>query len=521
MTSKIYVGLDIGQNNAKVCYGTISGSPKVLMFENQQYQMPVVTALNQSSEVVSVGFDAYRMLADKHSSLTIQVDLKDRTLAGDQQALLAFTELVKKLSQQLAGVFDVRYLNDGEFITIISDSESQSFKDIVNHAGFPNIIQTNHYEAAILCYGAEGLLTIYKNENCRVLVADFSDEYVRLAVLEWSPIEQKFSLLKEQNIPWQENKIDENLLETYILPSTESDKPQTEEQRIILLHIARELKHELSAKFNRGSSHASFNTHSFGQGILRSHHIEISKVVFGNKIAVEPIKNLIQVLNRACKDEALFLDIDHVLLVGGAANWYFVQLIANDIWGKQKVLKIERPELAIAQGLVLFGANYRLTPIDKPAPSEPIIDVKPTIITPIEEVDEGSEKITIEETATLSKKAKTTIITAAFIGAIVSLILTLIVIPGIASFLLIGLEFWMIRKISQIYDKKLTGGLQWFILIVLLLMSFAIKGAIEFLLTAGVVTCIFKPIVSAIVIWGIGELAIYVFKNDILNRYRS
>lgn len=107
--------------------------------------------------------------------------------------------------------------------------------------------------------------------------------------------------------------------------------------------------------------------------------------------------------------------------------------------------------------------------------------------------------------------ARKIILLCAVVGAIVALILS--PIPCASWPVLMAIEVYMLVTIVKLYDYVLDGKLLLIIFGLLLgisaVLSFVVGDVIS-LLTAMLFAPVVKPIVAALVIWGLGEGAIYV-----------
>jgi len=107
--------------------------------------------------------------------------------------------------------------------------------------------------------------------------------------------------------------------------------------------------------------------------------------------------------------------------------------------------------------------------------------------------------------------ARKTIFWCVVVGTVTALLLS--PIPCASWPVLMAIEVYMLISIVKLYDYELDGKLLLIIFGLLLgisaVLSFVVGDLIS-LLTAMLFAPVVKPIVAALVIWGLGEGAIYV-----------
>jgi uncharacterized protein (DUF697 family) len=169
---------------------------------------------------------------------------------------------------------------------------------------------------------------------------------------------------------WGGNQIDEKLYKSFLLPKYwYSTEEPIEKQRSILLQMICDLKEKFSTQLHRGSvSSINFQI----EGIQDP--VELSKDIFESKDVCQPLIWQFQDLlnDPRLNTDPRFQGYEQVILVGGGANWYFVQEAVNNTW-PGRCIHSQEPDQTVVKGLALAGTNFepKVTIESQPIPTSP------------------------------------------------------------------------------------------------------------------------------------------------------
>jgi hypothetical protein len=266
--------------------------------------------------------------------------------------------------------------------------------------------------------------------------------------------------------------------------------------------LIRDFKEDYSEHAKRDSEKVFGNFKSLG--IVG--RVELTREQFE---ASEVAGMLIQKLEDALigvSNDPLFAQAEQVMLIGGSANWYFALPMVEKIWKGCSVVTTDEPETAVSKGLALMVAGY------KPNEYEPHSE-EPEIVTGQVNMPPPSPSQSDVLRQRRRAFAEKQVWTYIWLGSAIAILLG--AIPGVSPVVLIGLEIWMTYKIAKIYGVNLHGSMIILTGVGLLAMSIALKTGVEFVLTVFYFLCFLKPLVAGIVIWILGQAAIWFFDRII------
>ncbi len=519
-----YLGLDFGNSSSQVCVTTAGGEgvyhePRPVVVKGQsRISSLVLLDQNQAQAAIAVGTETYQGGRFSAGSLSLQQEIKTGLLQDNPEAEKCLAYLAQVFANDLKETFSVDQLASDAFVTAIGWPVAWEKDKIVANkikaglepAGFTTSKGSDEPRAALYYSVYRDWVKFYRGQSKRVLIIDLAGTDTRLSIFEQVDSDAP-KLIKNQVIAWGGDALDWRLLNGWFLPQYWAGKNTlTDWQRQVLRFWVRDLKEIFSEHVKRGDQRASADFRELGL----PKRVELSREQFeSSDVAGSSIFSLEAFFSEARKDP-LFAQVDQILLIGGSANWYFVPAIVQKVWPGSTVSILDEPELAVAKGLALIAAGY------KPVISEQVIEavMEPDVV--IEIGDYSGATISAppptprpDPTATLRKQkrilAEKQVRPYILWGCVVAAVLA--PIPGLAPVVLIAMEIWMTYQISKTYGANLNGSMIILTGVLLLAMSIGLKTAVEFVLTIFYILCFLKPLVAGIVIWGLGQGAIWFF----------
>ena len=404
----------------------------------------------------------------------------------------------------------------------------------IEAAGFPTPTFSSPAIAAVLDLLYMGWLPWAASQQSW-LVIDSAATETRFSLVEHpadSPA--RLSLKCSLSLEWGGALYDQALLDGLLLPAWQGMQPPSEEQKRSLLFLAAAIKQNYSQHI---PSVAVLN-HNY-EGLLSP--LELNQDRF-DELCEALNQRWWELLNGPELAAPEFGHLDGIILVGGSANWKFVYQGIKNRWPGILCLRPDKPALSIARGLALAQTNFvppEPASIPKPeeTPSPQVVEPEkinfqqpglPGIThaekeetpnksgwIPVGPKAGGSKAFTKAELDAIHHDARKAIRIYVLIGATFALLVSWL--PFAAWPVLLALEVHMFIKIASKYKQRLETNALWFLLGGLLLVSFllswVIAEAISFL-SAYVAAPIVKPLIAGLVIWGLGEGAIYILDQQ-------
>lgn len=352
------------------------------------------------------------------------------------------------------------------------------------------------------------------------LVIDSAGRETRFSLIHRRSASFELDVDETFTIPWGGNDFDRGFFEQELAPllAQRTGLPN-DDQRTVLLLLIREIKERFTRSLEQP---VEMDFQYFG--------LEEPLTLSREKIEkLDALRSFPRVFQESLKSERLsspeFQSVDRVILVGGNAYWKSVQNAVVDHFGAAKCWLPDEPDLAIARGLALAGSGF--TPHVRkneiiPTPSVFFADdaekngsdvPEKSINTRSLEKGFGFREKLGKPTQTDSpdrktrhKKSWNLILWCVIIGAAFALLVS--PIPCAAWPVLSVLEAFMLYRIAtRFYGIPVTNGVVWMVLVGLLGISFVLSIGIGELVTiasAYIGGLVVKPLVAALVIWGLG-----------------
>lgn len=517
--AKRYLGLDIGDSYTKLSFAQYDENgnvmdPAAIDFGNRVF-------MAYSAATHGKDWLAIKNLDDITKNLTIlpppsaNLYLKSDFFRNSGDASLALEVLLEHVFSAYNKKFPHAKLNPDDFLLAVGVSQpehEQRLADFVKKSGF-KIATYNDSIAAITYLFFKGELS-YKVGAHTWLVVDAGSQDLRFILVRKPASGQKLQAELIASVPWGGAQIDEALYNNYFVPSYLSAEKIDEGYKPFALLLLRNLKERLSAQINKGGTQASMSFHF----LTVEDPIELTRDKFESqdvcRFAMDEFQKLLQsdiLLNHPSLQK-----IEHVIVIGGNANWYFVRQAIQEKWGADKVHFPLEPELVVAKGLPLLLMGYepkevaepktqpRPEPVPQPIPPPP---PPPPSHTPFPSLE--------EKLNSYHKLSRSLILKCIIAGAIFAFVVA--PVPCAAWPVLTCIEAYMLIQIVKFYGYKLEPDLIGGIVVLLLAVSFVLSiaiGEIVSTLLLFVGAFVVKPLVAGCVIWGLGESAIYLLDQQ-------
>jgi len=549
-TPKRYLGLDAGRTGYRLYYTASDPEtgrfydPTPVTFGGDTQLSSLVVLKPANVQVFMKKGDLLRSASQLPVGITFEQNLKDLLAENNPKANRCVRALVETFAKELKARLSITSFTPEAFtvtVGIPSDwsDQSDAAQNLVNavkQVGFQDV-QVYPDSAAAVLYGIfSGELPVSEQVQSW-LVVDAAGSGTWFSVIEKKARSLDLQVREAFIVPWGGDQIDQALYDHLLISKNwTKPKPPNEMQRTALLVLARELKEKYSKQAGQDVA-LNFRV----DGIQDP--IELTKPIFESEEVCQP---LIKQFENILHDERLeaqpaFQEVERVLLVGGSAYWDFVRQLVKDRWGEGKCSIPKEPDRVIPKGLALVrtgflppepksdsgiiafgsetvvqnqsGSIKKFAPLPlplTPSPESPLGGQKP-IAAP-----QGVPNQDIRKTKeALHKQAWKIIIWCIVAGALFALIVS--PIPCAAWPVLLFLEAYMFYAIAKLYGYKLTSGLLWTMLAGLLAISFVLSlaiGEVVSLLTGYLAVWIIKPLVAALIIWGLGASAIYILDRE-------
>ena len=511
MEQDTLIGIDFGAVKTSVCVTRHNASlaqqfetpTPVLLGKQREPVLRSLVMLDANAETaLGIGQEIYHTgdMGERFADF-IQAGFKTR-LNVDATADLYARHFLAYLAEAVKADFNTTTLEPERYLTTIGAPaewfedgarRTRALRQIALSVGFPNVTVIAEPAAVVYHHVFKGDIKLTGSPQ-NWLVLDLGGSAARVARVETAPkLSPRCTPLFSRAIGGQH--FDEVLLTEWLLPCYWTDSPPSPWQRWQLLEFVREFKEAFSNRINAGETMHRQNSDLEG---LR------------NPVALDRAE--FEALAKPLLDEMRSLwceiptDADELLVTGGGAYWYFVQEEMQQFFQGSYVLA-DSPDLALAQGLALVRAPFKLP---APHPPQPQADPAPfftrteevVIDVPLEpEVDPYAEEFAgyRAQARKISKKR------AAW-GGLLALVVS--PIPGVSQPFLTYIEIKLIIDIAKIYGFKLK-----FEDIVGTLLALFVLGSLIKLAVMELATMVpfagwaFKGGVAAAAIYGWGELA--------------
>ena len=526
---KCYIGLDIGRSGARLCYTSFDPDtrtcpePKAVMFDHSPQIPAAVGFLGGKPGVFTNRGSLVTWLARSEPEKVFYNRQKDEIVDNIPLARQALEALAAELEARLKSNLNIPHMASEAYpvtlgVPLAWGNEPQAIRHFTDavQAGPLQTVQPHSDALAAVLYGIFKDLLPVEDRQQTWLVIDTAGIETRFCAVTKAQDIHNLQVEDYFTVDWGGDKIDQTLYANFLLPNYwKQPAPPDELVKTSLLSELRDLKERYATD---GSAFGAFNH-------LRD-TVELSREDFEADVVCLP---LIREFANHLTDERFvirpaFQNCEKVLLVGGGGNWAFVKQAVIDRWGNAVCVFPADPHLVIAKGLALAQTGFDLSEpqgtgldvidINHPTGSPPLEDVQveePIPQTRDTPLQEDSRKLK----AKFHKKSHQVILWCVIAGAIFALIVS--PIPCAAWPVLLILEAYMFYVIAKSYGFTLTNGVVVAMFAGLLGISFVLSllvGEAVTFLSAFVAAPIVKPIVAALVIWGLGESAIAILDKQ-------
>lgn len=382
-----FVGIDLGNSAArlaKTAYDSEAAEfqdPEIRTFETStSIPSRIVTVAGESRTITKrrdlqskIGRPDGMQAIEKDFVWQLGIDPADLTA---RECIRAMAERLYKETRGRVANFDAsNYLVSTSIPSdwSLDSAAAHVLQAMLHEAGFPAVELVHDAIAAVtyhlLTEQAKYRLPYYQDRLQSWLVIDVGGKSTRISRLEKSPFSSEIAVRGVLRFDWGGHLIDEKLFQDYLLPTYwHSAELPSETQKALLLELICELKEKFSGQVKR-SGQTSINFQFEG---IRD-PVELSREIFESEMVCQSVIQQFQQLLEDPRliEDAEFRGFEHVILIGGGANWYFVQSAVQSTWPWCTVYA-QDPDLTVAKGLAWFATGS--TPQDT-LPDEPIIDV--------------------------------------------------------------------------------------------------------------------------------------------------
>lgn len=599
-----FIGLDLGNSAARLAKTVYNSDadefqePENRTFESSTFIPSLVISKLEGNQTITKRRDLPKLALHLDDIRAVEKDFiwrqgNNPTDTAAEQCIKAIADRLYKEARLWLRFTD--FEPDRYLVTVgvpsdwgVQSAATQAFQSVLHQAGFTGTQVIPDAVAAVNfhLHSSKNQLPYHQDKTQTWLVIDVGGKSTRFTCLEKLARMSEVRVKGTFRCDWGGDLIDEKLYENFLLPKywRSAEKPD-EKQKSFLLQMVCELKEKFSAQVNR-SSMTSINFQIEGV----QDPVELSKDVFeSNDVCLPLIRQFQNLLDDPrLKTDPGFQGVDQVVLVGGGANWYFVQEAVNYVWPERCVYSQE-PDQTVVKGLALARTGFEPsetmeseTPEPEEKEQEPIevIELPPPVIIPRANTNgrQGPDRrypivgylklgqqstvhgrneagtwwciqnpikpgeyfwVTAETTQVIGdasqvrinkpqtcpmekankpagdkhKLARQLILWCSLGGAGIALLVS--PIPGASWPFLMGLEIFMFLRIAvSYYGYKISSSTVILLVIGLLVISTILTliigeliGTLAWMIGMG---WLIKMVVAGLVVWGLGEGAIYV-----------
>ena len=599
-----FIGLDLGNSAARLSKTAYNlevdrfQEPEIRTFEGSAFIPSLVISSLDGNQTITKRRDLPKLALHLDGIRAVEKDFiwrleNNPTETVAEQGIKAIADRLYKEAKLWLRFTD--FEPDRYLVTMgvpsdwgVQSAAAQAFQSVLHQAGFTGTKVIPDAVAAVNfhLHSPKNQLPYHKDKTQTWLVIDVGGKSTHFTCVKKLAETFEVQVKGTFRCDWGGGLIDEKLYESFLLPKYwhSAEKPD-EKQKSFLLQMICELKEKFSSQVNRsGVTSINFQL----EGIQDP--VELSKDVFESKDVCMPLiqqfKNLLD--DPRLKTDPGFQGVDQVVLVGGGANWYFVQEAVNYAW-PERCVYAQEPDQTIVKGLALARTGFEPPETmemesEHPEPDEPepieVVELPPPVITPRANTNgrQGPDKrypivgylklgqqstvhgrneagtwwciqnpikpgeyfwVTAETTQVTGdasqvriikpqarpmekankpagdkhKLARQLILWCALGGAGIALLVS--PIPGASWPFLMGLEIFMFLRIAvSYYGYKITSSTVILLVIGLLVISTILTlvvgeliGTLAWMIGMG---WLIKSVVAGLVVWGLGEGAIYV-----------
>jgi hypothetical protein len=399
---------------------------------------------------------------------------------------------------------------------------------VLEKAGFPRIQTLSAPLAVIQAMRFGGRLSP-SDSSQHILVIDLGARSSSMTHVCLDPSSVNPELVNTSGLQWSGSQVDTLIFEKTILKQFwQSSTVPSSSEADRLRFVAQLLKQSAFAKIKKGNQKEEIFTHE--KNVNDPVSLRLENFINSSDYQ-QLISDLRLLLGQTLEQVFAGIDFQKVIICGGGANFPGVPEMLAQIWEPEKIILPSDPELQAARGAALALTGFQ--PQEQPQQQEEAVSLVkveniPTSVTsPSVEEKEQSTRPPVSKAEVLRKlnavhnASRKSLMIYVVIGTVVALLVSFL--PCVSWPFLMIVEIVMFYRLTRNYNYSVSDSIFLFLCLGLFGMSIILTIAVGVIVELfPIINIALKPILAALIIWGMGEGAIWALdKQSAKDNYRN